>query len=53
MLSVGVKEAGDSEGLFSLIIDREPQVRITRDDANGVGMRRFFVTLRDQNWFFH
>ena len=42
MLCVGVKEMGDSEGLFSLAIDREPRVGITRDGANGVSLQRFF-----------
>src|SRR2546422_1213800 len=42
MLCVGVKEVGDSEGLFSLTIDREPRVGITRDGANGVSLLRFF-----------
>src|SRR5712691_8436953 len=42
MLCVGVKEVGDSERLFSLAIDREPRVGITRDGANGVSLQRFF-----------
>src|SRR3989442_6017187 len=54
MLSVGVKEVGDSEGLFSLPIDRGPRVEVTRDGANGVSLRRSFCDPgRDQNWFFH
>src|SRR5882762_9371769 len=48
MLCVGVKEVGDSEGLFSLAIDREPRVGITRDGANGVSLQRFFDPTRSE-----
>jgi hypothetical protein len=53
MLSVGVKEVGDSEGLFSLAIDRELRVRITHDGTNGVSLRRILLHPEGQNWFFH